>query len=195
MVIQTKRIESHWNYFLAIENDLEKISKYIEFDEKNFECFSIEIARILLTSAAETDVVCKQICRNLNAQSQAADNIHHYRDEIRLAYPRIVEFEVLLPRYGLTLKPWDQWKVSDGVPLWWTAYNKVKHRRDSEYMRANLKNALNSVAGLYVMVLYLYKEKATEGELVPSPQILRPGEAYFDGVTHGDYDIGFNYNL
>ena len=59
-------IESHWNYFLAIEDDLERLSRHIEFDERNFKCFTIEISRILLASAT-------------------ADNIHQYRDEIKVA--------------------------------------------------------------------------------------------------------------
>jgi hypothetical protein len=59
MGINTEKIEPHWNYLLAIERDLDEISRFVEFDEKNFDCFSIEIARLLLASAAEVDVVCK----------------------------------------------------------------------------------------------------------------------------------------
>ncbi len=133
-------MEAHWNYLLAIENDLEILSRYIEFDETNFECFSVEIARLLLTSGSEVDVVCKQLCRKLTPSS-TADNIHEYRDEIKSIYPNIHDFDVLLPRYGLRLKPWGDWNIPDGVPSWWTAYNKVKHHRDSDYHRANLRNA------------------------------------------------------
>lgn len=194
MGIKTAKIDIHWNYFLAIESDLEKISKYVEFDERNFGCFSIEISRILLASAAEVDVVCKQICRQLDPNSKA-DNINHYHNEIRATYPLIKNFEVLIPRYGLTLRPWSNWRNRNGVPLWWTAYNKIKHHRHLKYGEANLKNALNSVAGLYVMVLYLYKDKAEMGELIPSPQLFRPGEKHFRGVTHGGYEFGINYEL
>ena|SRR5208283_2927614 len=187
MIIRTHKIESHWNYLLAIERDLDEISRYIEFDEKNFDCFSIEIARVLLTSAAEVDVVCKQICKSINPKSKA-DNINRYRGEILPVFPGIPQFQIILPRFGLALTPWDEWEKLDGVPFWWTAYNKVKHQRDSEYHRATLKNVLNSVAGLFVMVLYLYKEKASEGELCPSPQLLRVDESHFRGFTIGGYE-------
>lgn len=194
MVIETRRIEVHWNYLLAIENDLYRLSRFIEFDERNFECFSIEISRILLTSAAEVDVVCKQICKKLNPASSAED-IHQYREEIKPVHPKIPDFKVLIPRHGLTLTPWDNWNEERGVPLWWTAYNKIKHHRDSEYHRANLRNALNSVAGLFVMVLYLYKEKAKMGELVPSLQLLKAAEDHLEGVTLGGYEFGIVYKL
>jgi hypothetical protein len=194
MVIEAYKIEPHWNYLLAIERDLDELSRYVEFDKKNFDCFSIEIARILLASGAEVDVVCKQICRAVDAKSRAA-SINQYRSKIKPAYPRIPQFEVLLPRFGLPLTPWDEWKKDDGVPLWWTAYNKIKHQRDSEYHRANLKNALNAVAGLFVMVLHLYKDRAEAGELVPSPQLLRVPDRVFGGGVCQGYELGIQYRL
>jgi hypothetical protein len=193
MGIQTTKIEPHWNYFLAIERDLDDLSRYVEFNEKNFNCFSVEIARILLASSAEVDVVCKQICRVINAQS-TADNIEKYRGEIKEAYPSLPRLGVVLPRFGLRLVPWDEWNA-DGVPFWWTAYNKIKHHRDSEYERANLKNALNAVAGLFVMVLYLYKKKAQSGELLPTPQLFRVDEGHLAGITFGAFEFGIIYNL
>jgi len=194
MGIQTHKIEPHWNYLLAIERDLDELSRYVEFDEKNFDCFSIEIARILLATGAEVDVVCKQICSVVKPESRA-ENINDYRTEIKSAYPGIPQFEVLLPRFGLRLTPWDEWKEADGVPLWWTAYNKIKHQRDSEYHRANLKNALNAVGASFVMVLYLYKDRAEAGGLVPSPQLLRVPDRVFGGGVCQGYEMGIQYRL
>jgi hypothetical protein len=49
----------HWNYFLAIESDLENLSRYIEFIDTNFKTYSIELAHLLLASSSEIDVVLK----------------------------------------------------------------------------------------------------------------------------------------
>jgi hypothetical protein len=194
MAIKSRKIEAHWNYLLAIEDDLERLSRFIEFDEKNFDCFSIEITRILLASGAEVDVVCKQICKKLNSNS-SADGINQYRKEILAAYPAIPDFEVLLPRHGLRLKPWTIWNDPNRKPIWWDAYTKIKHHRDTEYDRANLKNALNAVGGLFVMVLYLYKEKAELGELAPSPQLLHVSAEHYGGFPIGGYESGYWYVL
>ena len=175
MVILPSKSEAHWNYFLAIEDDLERLSRFVEFDPKNFECFSIETSRILLASAAEVDIVCKLICRKLNPKS-SAKSINKYRDEILAAYPVIPDFKVILIKYGLELTPWINWNDPNGVPVWWTAYNKIKHHRDTEYHRANLQNALNAVGGLFIMVLYLYKKKAEWAELFPHPKLLQVRE-------------------
>jgi hypothetical protein len=194
MTIKTNKIEPHWNYLLAIERDLDELSRYVEFDKRNFKCFSIEIARVLLASGAEVDVVCKQICRVINPKS-VAHKIHEYRNEITPAFPQLPQFKVSLLRFGLSLTPWAQWKKANGVPLWWTAYNKIKHQRDSEYWQANLKNALNAVAGLFVIVLYPYKDKAQLEGLLPSPQLLRPEAKHYSGVSVGGFESGIVYTL
>ena len=184
MGIKAGKVRSHWNYFLAIERDLEVLSRYVEFDSRNFKCFSLEIARILLAAGAEVDVVCKLICRASDAGSTAA-TINAYRAELNTAIPEIATFEVLIPRFDLTLQPWEKWSGDSGVPLWWTAYNKIKHDRDSQYHQANLKNALNAVAGLFVVVLYLYRRDAQAGELLPSPQLVGVGDEHTGGFIVG----------
>lgn len=194
MVITATKIESHWNYLLALEGDVERLSRFIEFDQRNFECFSIEISRILLASGAEVDVVCKQICKKLNPRSYAS-RIIPYQNEILASYPSIPDFKVWLPRYGLTLTPWENWNVPSNPPNWWTAYNKIKHHRDAQYHQANLHNALNALGGLFIMVLYLYKEKAELGELVPFPKLLHVSEEHDGGSIFGSYNIGNVYKL
>jgi len=186
--------EVHWNYFLSIESDLERLSRFVEFDEANYDCFSVEISRLLIAAAAETDVVCGQICKTLNPSS-TADNIHSYRDEITSTYPAITRLEVLAYRHGVRLNPWRDWELPNGVPTWWTAYNKLKHQRGTEYRLGSLKNVLEAVSGLFVVSLYLYKDKAGLGELVPSPSILRPSEDWFEGVSMGGYESGIVYRL
>ncbi len=161
----------HWTYCLAFDTDLLTLARYVEFTEANFGTFSIEIARILLASASEVDVVCKRLCTQIDANSTAG-NIHQCRDQIRAAFPGIVNFEVRIPRFNLELHPWSEWSKPDGVPFWWTAYNKVKHERHDHFAGANLKNALNAVAGLFVVVLYLYRNEALQAILTPAPQVL-----------------------
>ena len=194
MGIKSSRIEPHWNYLLALDADLVVLSRYVEFSDQNFKCFSIEIARILLAAAAEVDVVCKQLCQKVDATSSAG-KINAYRTELKASFPVIPKLKVGLPRFGLTLQPWKEWNKADGVPVWWTAYNKVKHHRHTHYERASLKNALNAVAGLFVVVLRLYREKAQSGELVPSPQLLRLDGERHVGMAVGAYDIGIAYDI
>ena len=194
MVITSTDTDAHWNYFLSIESDLIELSRFIEFDKRNYKCFSVEMARLLMAASAEVDIVCKQLCLSVNPTS-AADSINQYRQEIVRAFPMIPSFEVLAHRYGLILKPWVNWRRPNNPPYWWTAYNKTKHHRHTEYHRACLKNVLNAVSGLFVVCLYLYKEKAEQSQLIPSPIVLRPGGDRFMGQTHGGYEPAIQYRL
>lgn len=194
MVINTSNSLDHWNYFLALEKDLENLSRYVEFCQSNFKCHSLEMARILLAAASEVDVVAKQLCQKLNSGS-TADNIHQYRDEIKTVYPNLPNFKVTIPRFGLNLTPWSNWNQNSGVPLWWIAYNKVKHHRDTDFNRANLENVLNVLSGLFVITLYFYKEKAENAELIPTQSLLRVREENLGGTTFNDFESSINYKL
>ena len=205
MSIKSRGIDPHWNYMLALEADLVLLSRYVEFDEKNFSCFSIEIARVLIAAGAEVDVVCKQNCKVLNPASRAR-TIEPYRRELCQEFPDLASFRVLIPRFGLTLTPWEEWEKqaattweewekTDHVPAWWTAHNKVKHQRATHYPSATLKHALNAVAGLFVMVLHLHSEVAAYGGLTPDPQLLRVDSEHRGGEVLGDRDAGFCYRI
>jgi hypothetical protein len=190
--IQRKKTLIHWNFFLSIEDDLDNLGRFVDFSA-NDEAFSIEIARLFLSASAEVDVVLKQLCKEVNPQSTAS-SINAYQSEIVDAIPNFKEFEVTAPRYGLTLKPWTDWS-DNHPPFWWQDHNKVKHHRHEYFERGNLKNCLNSIAALYVSVLYLYQEQAAEGELLQLPKIFNVSDRYFGGTTMGRYGHSFKYDL
>ena len=52
-MIQVTPSKLHWNYFLALERDLEIVSRYVEFCSQNFEVYSIEFAHLLFAAASE----------------------------------------------------------------------------------------------------------------------------------------------
>src|SRR5437879_880483 len=63
----------HWNYFLALEKDLEVVSRYVEFGSQNFDTYSIEFAHLLFAAVSEVHVIAKLLCKRLApAQSIAA---------------------------------------------------------------------------------------------------------------------------
>lgn len=147
----------HWNYFLAIEKNLETVSRFVEFADDNKETYSIEFAYLLLSASSEVDVILKQFCKLLD-NSTSPDNINQYRAIIKQNCPRFANEEIVIERYGLKYKPWINW-VEDNNPIWWNSYNKVKHERNTYFNKANLQNTVNAVGGLLIAVLYFYKHQ------------------------------------
>jgi hypothetical protein len=183
----------HWNYFLTIEEDLQKLSRYVDFSSQNDKTFSIEIARILMASSAEIDVVLKQLCIAVDAKS-TADNINQYHDLITTLLPSFKNFKVSVPTQGLELTPWSSWQ-NGTPPEWWSANNKVKHQRHEHFDKATLKNCLNSIAGLYISVLHLYAPQANNGELLQLPRLFNVDDEFFGGTSMGRYGHSFRYRI
>ena len=70
-ITATPNANLHWNYFIALEQDLEKVSRYIEFCTPNLKVHSIELAHLLFAAASEVDVLAKWVCKTV-APSEAA---------------------------------------------------------------------------------------------------------------------------
>jgi len=183
----------HWNYFLSIEEDLQRLSRFVDFSEKNDSTFSLEIARILMASTAEVDVVLKKLCSAINPNSDAK-SINQYYNPITNLTSDFKDFRVIIPTEKMELKPWSAWDANH-PPLWWTANNKVKHERHEHFQEASLKNCLNAVSGLYVAVLHLYSDQANKGELLTLPKLFNVSDEHFGGTSMGRYGTGFKYRI
>jgi hypothetical protein len=192
MTIHRARAFDHWNYFLALEEDLDRLSRYVDF-AGNDETYSLEIARVLLGASAEVDVVLKQICKKYTPSSTAS-SIGKYFPEVSANCQNFVGFEVKIPRYGLTLQPWINWKA-DLPPDWWSAHNKVKHQRDQYFEKATLKNCLNAMGGLFVAVLHLYEEEAATGDLLQIPRLYNVCDRSFASIQMGRDGNSFKYSV
>ena len=188
-MITFKTPKHHWNYFLAIEKDLENLSRYIEFTEDNLKAYSIELTHILLSASSEVDVVMKQLCA-LIAPTQPANNIDNYRNIVKTHLTDFIDEEIFIDRFELTFQPWENWKGNNN-PDWWRSHNNVKHQRNDHFKEANLKNAINAVGALLLTVVYYYKFafshesgaqidiRKTTPQLQPDASIMRMNSRYY----------------
>jgi hypothetical protein len=170
----------YWEYFLSIEQDLEKCSRFVEFSTSNYQTNSIEYARIIMAAAAEVDTVAKELCNLISPQSKVK-NILEYAVVILKRYPKIIDIEVPIHRYNLKVQPWRGWdNNNNSSPTWWQDYNKIKHERTACFDRANLENAIHSVSALLLLILYYFKERNNgENEKIDGfhcPKLLNLGE-------------------
>ena len=189
MGIQYSVPKIHWNYFLALEQDLIQLSRYIEPCADNDETYSIELARLIMSAAQEIDVLLKIYCKNIDSESSAR-SIEKYYKVISSKQAELLNEVVFLDRFSIKCEPFSSWEPNK-PPLWWTANNKIKHHRSSHYNQATLKNALNSMAALLIVTLYFYKGQIqkdnqqdidwvlTTKYLNPSSNLLRMPQRYY----------------
>ncbi|HIF9214591.1 TPA: hypothetical protein ACX6QF_000043 [Photobacterium damselae] len=181
----------HWNYFLAIEDDLEKLSRSIDFTG-NEDTYSLEIARVFLGACSEIDVVLKLLCKKYNSGS-TSQNINQYFTELNVI-GSFIPFEATMPKHQLTIKPWISWTASN-APDWWREHNLVKHQRDVHFNKATLKNCIYAVGALYVAVLHLYQTEAENGDLLQIPKLFNVSDTNFNGMQMGRYGNSFKYKF
>lgn len=193
-MIEEKTKLVHWNYFLAFDSDAEKLSRYIEFTKENNKTYSIELVRLLLSAASEVDVVAKLLCNKVSPDENVRD-MADYRRILNTKFPKIKKMKIQIPRYGLDLTPWKNWNKIDRTPIWWKAYNNVKHQRDMKFQKANLKNTLNSIAGLFCLVLYYYKDEAEIGNLRPNPNLFSVNSEFSGGYDMDEFGFTRLYEL
>ena len=155
----------HWNYFIALEEDLERASRYVELVKANEKTYSLEFAHLLFAASSEVETVMTLVCL-LFDPGTTANNFHACAKLLRKRFPRMWKEQVTLPRFGLTLRPWEEWKTGKGVPFWWKSYNQVKHERHLKFSEATMKNAVNALAALYLMVLELICRERNGDELL-----------------------------
>ena len=165
-------VHPHWEYFLALEADLMTCARFVEPATENFDTYSLEFARLLLSCSSEIDVVAKMLCGELDSATSVG-NINQYRELITQHRPRFAEFEINVPRFGLSFTPWHDWSSSVN-PAWWRSYNNVKHERNVNFQQANLKNTLEAMCALLAMLLYYYDSTESIESPEPPPRLLAP---------------------
>ncbi|EGU37398.1 hypothetical protein VIBRN418_07888 [Vibrio sp. N418] len=179
-------------YYLSLESDLEVCSKYVEFSEDNFRTYSVQFTKIIMAASAEIDTLAKEMCKIIDPSldPKSIRGIGKYAELILGKYPKLVNIEMSVPRYGLSFKPWGNWSKTES-PSWWQGNNALKHDRVNNFQKANLENAIESLAALLALTLYYHIEKngkPLEINAFFSPRLLSVVEENNDwtsgGITH-----------
>lgn len=173
----------HWDYFVALEEDVLKLARFIHFSEANFSTYSIELARLLMASTQEIDVLFKQICAKHGDPSTKEAGYRAFFS--KGDYVKIRDIRILSHRYGLSFTPFAKWDRE--TPEWWTANNKVKHERHTDFQKASLGNVFNSLSALLIVNMYFAHEMGTLPKDYIQLKLLRPDNlvrgCLSDGVT------------
>ena len=147
-------ITNYINYFKCLENDLLNTARYAEPIGQN-DVYSFEYYKIIMLACSEVETIFKLICKKINSHSNPK-KITDYAEIVLEKYPLIIDTEVNVSRVCETIKPFADWSA-DKCMFWWDEHQDIKHNRHTDFRKATYKNAMYSLAGLYVLLLYLLK--------------------------------------
>lgn len=153
-MLTAAQLNNYSNYFDCLVNDLENTARFAEPMGQE-DVYSFEYYKIISLSCAEVETILKLICKEIDREKNPK-NIKDYSKIVLGKYPKIIETEVSVSRISDTIKPFADWTV-DKCTFWWDQHQDIKHSRHICFQKATYKNALYSLAGLYVLLLYLNK--------------------------------------
>lgn len=190
-LVMDQFIKKYWSYYIEIENQLLETQKYVEFDKKNYNTYSMEYLKLYQIICSEIDGCAKVISLYSDSSFKIRDaTIKQWGFQVQQIFPEITKRQVSFNGNDLLI-PWRNWEYVIGLtkdgkknikhekgkvnPDWWVKYGNVKHARmnleseDANYADANLKNVVYALAGLYILerefIEYLYFEKKDTGHL------------------------------
>lgn len=182
----------HWNYFRILEQDLESCFRYVASVRGHFSVHSDEFGKLILVACSEVENALQSLVKHI-APEAVCSNLSDLRSAVLNKFPHFTLAQVEAARYGLIVKPWENWE--NQPPDWWkNGYNKIKHNRAGNPEAATLERALNAIAGLEVVLLYLYRHKHGVGtfQIENCPHLLNlvPEEGGIEGAF-----IGWDWEL
>ncbi|MBC2593782.1 hypothetical protein H5P28_05860 [Ruficoccus amylovorans] len=159
----------HYQYFLALEQEFEESIRFAELDNRNSSTFSTSYLKMLFAACIEVESVLKAIS-NRSSISVSPDNINGLRRSILGIYPAFHRITVEIPRYSMSISPWESWGNNTNPP-WWHAYTATKHSRQTSYEQANQRNVVDAIAALFASLIYLYAEPSQRIHLDVEPRL------------------------
>lgn len=158
-------LTQYWRYYLSLEKDFIQLTRYVGLYEENFNVFSDEIHKQLISVGVEFENISKRICEILSINLPARANITHFnqwipQEEIKVITIYSLSQFILLP-----------FKIEnvDTLWKWWNNYNSIKHNRLFNYKEVTFKNLLDALAALFYAEMFLIKEIGQRNNEVDVP--------------------------
>jgi len=145
--------------FDLLLRDTEVLLEYVEPTDQNGSTYSHRLYGLLLRACTDFESLAKDLLLAGNYPKSPTDmNISDYKTlETQLRVdPVVVDFQLWQPK-PLRVLPFKGWSVGKPPLPWYDAYNNVKHNRQAEFARANLKVFLEALAGQFVLIARVSK--------------------------------------
>lgn len=165
-------INNYWKYYLLLEEKVINCEKYVAICEDNYGTYSFEFIGILNLIGSEIDVIRKLL--DETKKGRITDLFKKLKkeqqDDVNLSDYNILSDGVWIGD-KIQIYPFENWKDTYEYKEleWWKAYNSVKHSRKENIKKANLKNVLYALAGLYMLEIKVLTKISSEETLPGNP--------------------------
>lgn len=181
--------------FEILKRDLQHIFEFIEPCTDNYSTYSQRTFELLLRACTEIETNCKQILR-VNSHPVNNSNILRFAD---LDGPmKLSEYIVCCPAIDFPdFSPFRSFVHTDRnqrSPSWYRAYNEAKHDRANSFSSAHLKNVIESIGAVYVILSAQYGYHF-DGGLGAVNGISAGSPKYFSLRSHPSWSVDESYQF
>jgi hypothetical protein len=134
--------------YQTIEARLVESFQFVMPEKANRRSYSSTFSSILRDIESTFDSVMKQLIKKSSGTKYKGEILDHL-EFLKCHCPDLEKLSVGFNSNFKTILPFE--RPSTDPPLWWTAYNKVKHEEVEAYVLGNLENTVKALAGLAIL--------------------------------------------
>lgn len=151
--------QEYYNLLNQLEiliDDLNEIFKTLAPRTDNLKAFGHSIRNIIILACTEIDAMMNNILDKNGVKREG--KYRTTNDYVKLLEPlRLREYSLSFSRHNdlPNLSPFAKWNSQYPTKslAWYNAYNKIKHDRETNFYKATLKNAINSIAAYAIILI------------------------------------------
>ena len=149
------------NQISILIESLHNIFQTIQPDTEHYEVYGHSLRNLLILASTEAETQMKGVLRENHIEPMGK----HYNtnDYVKLkSILRLDEFFVKFKTYPMLnnfspFSEWDDEKTTQSI-IWYDSYNKVKHDREENFSKATLKNVIDSISAVVILMVSQYGE-------------------------------------
>jgi hypothetical protein len=154
-VLNQKRNQYEPAFHLLVQDFL-RVCEFLEPVDAHLQVFSHRLYELLLRASTEFESLSREILEAHGLDPTSNMNVTHF---VAIApildLPRQRAIASFWRPEATTLSPFECWTPEHvGLP-WYQSYNAVKHNRNAEFARANLRNARDAICGVFIIMARL----------------------------------------
>lgn len=156
-IFNTNKFISDFNQLQILIELIEKVFKYISPVQKNMETFGNELRNIIILACTEVESLWKDTLLSNNYANKKLTT----KDYVELlSILKLNEYKIKFNFYPdiEEVSPFSNWNTKSTTQSlsWYSDYNAIKHDRLNEFSKATLKNAIESVSAVVIMLIAKY---------------------------------------
>lgn len=163
--------------YFSIEHELIKAFQYVNPHQSNLSTSSIKFGTIIRESANLYEQISRIVFEKLYENSDSINIFNYLSLDVFFNFKAITIYSPLLQNLSLhstnilwpfqELNTWDQNSSIEfaQIPLWWKAYNKIKHSPNEITTYSTLENAIRATLAAFIIISKHFGPGVVSGSL------------------------------